>query len=165
MGPASAPRQSPAPEGLRTQTGPHRKEPSVSLHIRRVKYYTANVADRIGSAYQVLSELAKSENNLLAFSCIPVGPSNLQVTLFPDDPEKLERTSGRMGLSLMSPQHAFLVQGDDEIGALTDVHRRLSDAQVDVYAANGVADAAGSFGYLIYVRPDDYERAAGILDC
>ena len=58
MGPASAPSQSPDPAGLRTQTGPHRKEPSVSLQIRRVQYYTANVADRIGSAYEVLSELA-----------------------------------------------------------------------------------------------------------
>jgi len=137
----------------------------VSLQIRRVQYYTANVTDRIGSAYQVLSELAKSKNNLLAFSCIPVGPSSLQVTLFPDDANQLERTSGSMGLTLTPPQHAFLLQGDDEIGALTDVHRQLYDAKVDVYAANGVSDAGGSFGYLLYVRPDDYERAARILDC
>jgi hypothetical protein len=137
----------------------------VSLQIRRVKYYTANVADRIGSAYQVLSELAKSDTNLLAFSCIPVGPSNLQVTLFPDDADKLESSSRNMGLTLMPPQHAFLIQGDDEIGALTDVHRRLYDAKIDVYAANGITDASGRFGYLIYVRPDDYERAASILDC
>ena len=137
----------------------------MSLQIRRVEYYTANVADRIGSAYQVLSELAKSDNNMLAFSCVPVGPSNLQVTLFPDDPEKLVRSSAKIGLALMPPQHAFLVQGDDKIGVLTDVHRRLYDAQIDVYAANGVTDSSGSFGYLIYVRPDDYERAARILDC
>ena len=137
----------------------------MSLQIRRVQYYTANVADRIGSAYQILSDLAKSDTNLLAFSCVPVGPSSLQVTLFPDDAARLERSSGSMGLALMPPQHAFLVQGDDEIGALTDVHRRLYDAKIDVYAANGVTDASGCFGYLIYVRPDDYERAAGILDC
>ena len=137
----------------------------MSLQIRRVKYYTANVADRIGSAYEVLSELAKSDNNLLAFSCVPVGPSNLQVTLFPDDADRLEQTSGSMGLVLMPAQHAFLIQGDDKIGVLTDVHRRLYDAQVAVYAANGVTDASGRFGYLIYVRPDDYERAAGILEC
>ena len=137
----------------------------MSLNIRRVQYYTANVTDRIGSAYEVLSELAKSDTNLLAFSCIPVGPSNLQVTLFPDNAEELERRSGKMGMALMPPQHAFLIQGDDKIGVLADLHRRLYDAQIDVYAANGVTDASGQFGYLIYVRPDDYERAAGILDC
>ena len=137
----------------------------MSLNIRRVQYYTANVTDRIGSAYEVLSELAKSDTNLLAFSCVPVGPSNLQITLFPDDAEKLERKSGGMGVTLTPPQHAFLIQGDDKIGVLADVHRQLYDAQIDVYAANGVTDASGRFGYLIYVRPDDYERAAGILDC
>ena len=51
------------------------------------------------------------------------------------------------------------------IGVLADVHRRLVDASIDVYAANGVTDANGRFGYLIYVRPDDYDRAAGILEC
>jgi hypothetical protein len=107
----------------------------------------------------------EDDTNLLAFSCIPVGPSNLQVTLFPDEPEQLESRSNSMGMTLMPPQDAFLVQGDDKIGVLADVHRRLYDANVDVYAANGVTDASGRFGYVIYVRPDDYERAAGILEC
>jgi predicted amino acid-binding ACT domain protein len=137
----------------------------VSVQIRRVRYYTANVADRPGSAYEVLHELAQTETNLLAFSCVPVGPSSVQVTLFPDDPERLERTSGSMGLALMPPQQAFLVQGDDQIGVLADVHRRLYDAKISVYASSGVTDASGSFGYLIYVRPDDYDRAADIIGC
>ena len=98
----------------------------MSIQIRRVHYYTANVADRPGSAYEVLRELAETETNLLAFSCVPVGPSNVQVTLFPDDPERLERASGAMGLALMPPQQAFLIQGDDQIGVLADVHRRLT---------------------------------------
>ena len=137
----------------------------MSHQIKRVRYYSAHVADRVGSAYAVLRELANSETNLLAFSCVPVGPSDLQVTLFPEDPERLERVSGKVGISLMPPQHAFLVQGDDEIGVLADVHRRLCDAKIDVYASNGVTDARGTFGYVIYVRPDEFERAADILDC
>ena len=137
----------------------------MSIQIRRVHYYTANVADRPGSAYEVLRELAETETNLLAFSCVPVGPSNVQVTLFPDDPERLERASGAMGLALMPPQQAFLIQGDDQIGVLADVHRRLYDASISVYASTGVTDAKGSFGYLIYVRPDDYDHAADIIGC
>ena len=137
----------------------------MSHQIKRVRYYSAHVADRVGSAYAVLRELANSETNLLAVSCVPVGPSDLQVTLFPEDPERLERVSGKVGISLMPPQHAFLVQGDDEIGVLADVHRRLCDAKIDVYASNGVTDARGTFGYVIYVRPDEFERAADILDC
>ncbi len=137
----------------------------MALEIRRVQYYTANVADRVGSAYEVLHELQESRTNLLAFSCVPVGPNNLQITLFPNDPDRLEHKLGRMGVALMPAQHAFLVQGDDKIGVLAGVHRRLADAKVDVYASNGVCDQEGRFGYLIYVKPDDYERAAGILEC
>ena len=137
----------------------------MSVQIRRVHYYTVNVADRPGSAYQVLQDLARIEVNLLAFSCVPVGPSNVQLTLFPETPERLEQGAGQLGLALMPPQQAFLVQGDDELGVLADVHRKLYDAQINVYASNGVTDANGSFGYLIYVRPDDYDHAANTLDC
>lgn len=137
----------------------------MSVQIRRVQYYSCSVHDRVGSAYQVLRELADHRVNLVAFSCVPVGPSALQLTLFPDDPQKLESRAGKMSLALMPPQHAFLVQGDDEIGVLADVHRRLYDEHVAVFASNGVTDTRGSFGYVIYVRAEDFERAASILGC
>ncbi len=40
-----------------------------------------------------------------------------------------------------------------------ELHMRLSDARVNVYASTGVADGRGSFGYIIYVRPEEYDRA------
>lgn len=137
----------------------------MTVQIRRVQYYSTNVGDRVGSAYQVLRDLADNRINMLAFSCVPVGPSALQLTLFPEEPQRLEFAAGKMNLALMPPQHAFLVQGDDEIGALADVHRKLYDAHVNVYASSGVTDAGGRFGYLIYVRPEEYERAAELLGC
>jgi hypothetical protein len=92
-----------------------------------------------------------------------MGPTSVQVTLFPEEPERLERVAASLGLNLTQPQQAFLMQGDDELGALSEAHRRLFDARINVYASNGVTDARGGFGYLIYVRPDDYERAAEVL--
>ncbi|MBK6795930.1 MAG: hypothetical protein IPG76_03790 [Acidobacteria bacterium] len=61
------------------------------------------------------------------------------------------------------PYHALLVQGDDELGALSRVHVKLYDAKVNVYASSGVADGKGSFGYVIYVRPEDYQKAVEAL--
>jgi hypothetical protein len=72
-------------------------------------------------------------------------------------------TARKAGLVLDGPHPAFLVQGDDELGALAGIHERISDANINVYASSGVADGRGSFGYVIYVRPDDYERAAAAL--
>ena len=57
------------------------------------------------------------------------------------------------GLALDGPHPALLVQGDDDLGALTDVHRRLYEANVNVYAASGVTDGKRGLGYLIYVPP------------
>ncbi|HKZ81070.1 MAG TPA: hypothetical protein VJ124_22555 [Pyrinomonadaceae bacterium] len=40
---------------------------------------------------------------------------------------------------------------------------KLYEANVNVFASSGVADGKGSYGYVIYVRPDDYERAVAAL--
>ena len=40
---------------------------------------------------------------------------------------------------------------------------KLMRASVNVYAATGVADGRGSFGYVIYVRPEQYNSAVAAL--
>ena len=51
----------------------------------------------------------------------------------------------------------------DELGALAEVHGRLSDAGVNVFASNGVADGRGGYGYIVYVRPNEFEAATRSL--
>lgn len=137
----------------------------MSTGIRRVFYVTTLAVDRPGSAYQVLQDLAREEINLLAFSCVPVGPRDVQVTLYPEDIDRLEAAAPRIGLTLTREEQAILVYGDDEVGALVEVHRQLCDAQINVYATHGVSDARGHFGYLIHVRPEDVDRACETLGC
>ena len=110
-----------------------------------------------------MSKLEQSGINLLAFTAIPVGPDRTQLTLFPEIPTKLVSEAKRSSFSLDGPHHALLVQGDDELGALADVHQVLFDANVNVYASNGVTDSKGSFGYLLYIRPEEFERATTAL--
>ncbi|MCP4201185.1 MAG: hypothetical protein GY769_04545 [bacterium] len=131
--------------------------------IRRVDYFYATVKDRPGAAYTLLASLAESEVNLLAFSAVPSGPASAQLTLFPENSEALVRAAGSSGVVLAGPEHAILVQGDDELGALAAVHRRLYDANVDVYTSTGVAGGSGHYGYLIYVRSGQFEDAARAL--
>ena len=57
----------------------------------------------------------------------------------------------------------MLAQGDDELGVLARIHSAMAEAGVDVYTSSGVSDGAGNFGYVMYVRPDDLERAATAL--
>jgi hypothetical protein len=136
----------------------------VAFTVRRVEYFYANVRDESGAAYRVLSQLAALGVGLLAFTAVPTGPTRAQFALFPDDPGKLAAEARAAQLALDGPHHALLVQGDDELGALADVHERLFEAGVDIYASSGVTDGRGSFGYVVYVREDQFEKAAGTLE-
>ena len=136
----------------------------MAFTVRRADYYHAMLEDRPGEGYQLLTRLAEVGVNLLAFTAVPVGPARTQLTLFPDDPHGLEAAARNAGLVLDGPHRAFLVQGDDELGALAGVHQKLADAGVNVYASTGVTDGRGSYGYVLYVRPDEYAQAAGALE-
>lgn len=136
----------------------------MSYNIRRVDYFYANVPDRPGEAYQILEDLSDLGINLLAFAAMPTGPDHTQLTIFPEDSVELKDQAQKAGLELIGPHRAFIVQGKDEIGALVEIHKLLYRAKVNVYASNGVTNGRGSYGYVIYVRPEEYEQAAEALD-
>ena len=136
----------------------------MAFKIRKVEYFTTTVQDRPGEAYKLLSVLEDLGLNLVAFTAVPVGPDTTQLTLFPEDPSKMKGEAQKAGMALDGPHRALLVQGDDELGALAVVHERIYKTGVNVYASNAVSDGLGKYGYLIYVRPEDYERAAKALE-
>lgn len=136
----------------------------MAFRIRRAKYFYTTVEDQPGEAYKLLSQLAEVGISLLAFTAVPVGPMRTQLTLFPDDPARMATEGKRIGMTLDGPHRALLVQGDDKLGALAEVHAKLYQADVNVYASSGVTDGEGSYGYIVYVRPEEYERAAKALE-
>jgi hypothetical protein len=132
--------------------------------IRRVEYFHSTVVDQPGEAYKVLSALEGLGVDLLAFTAVPVGPDRTQLTLFPADQSKMASEARKAKMELDGPHPALLLQGDDELGALVIVHEKLYRAGVNVYASTGVSDGFGKYGYVIYVRKEDCERAAKALE-
>jgi len=135
----------------------------MACNVRRVDYFYTTVADQPGEAYRLLKTLADLGIDLLAFAAVPIGPLHTQLTLFPQDSGRLAREAQNDRLVLDGPHPALMVQGDDELGALAELHMKLAEASVNVYASTGVADGKGSFGYVIYVRPEEFERASAAL--
>ncbi len=135
----------------------------MSVNVRRIDYFYARVEDVPGEAYKMLSRLADLGLNLLAFTAVPIGPGHTQLALFPADTAKMASEARRAGLELDGPHRALLVQGDDELGALAGIHAKLYEAKVNVFASTGVTDGKGSFGYVVYIRAEEYERAAAAL--
>lgn len=135
----------------------------MGFKIRRVEYFYSTVKDEPGEGYKLLSMLAELGINLLAFTAVPVGPMRTQLTIFPEDAPQMSDKAKEAGISLDGPHQALLVQGDDRLGAFADIHVKLYKANVNVYASSGVTDGQGSYGYLLYVRPEEFDQAARAL--
>jgi len=135
----------------------------MSLNVRSVEYFYVRIEEDQDKAYALLEQLASEEVSLLAFSAVPFGPNHMELTIFPDRSDKFIQLARKQGWEAAGPQHAFLVQGDDHLGALADIQRMLVQADVKIYASSGVTDGAGRYGYVIYFKEDDYKRATQAL--
>jgi hypothetical protein len=142
---------------------PHLLETSMATTVRRVDYFYVPVPGEVGAPSELLSALANRGINLLAFAAVPMGPHRTQLTLFPEDSGRFSAEAGRAALQADGPHPAVLIQGDDELGALARVNQALADAGIAVFAASGVADGRGSFGYVVYLKPSDVDRAVKLL--
>ena len=135
----------------------------MTFSVRTVEYFYTRVEEGPSRAYNFLARLASEEINLLAFNAVPFGPNHVELTIFPDRSDELQRVAEKLGWTLIGPQHACLVQGDDHLGALAEIHRRLLDTGVSIYASTGVTDGEGHYGYVIYVKEEDHQAAARAL--
>lgn len=131
--------------------------------IHKVDYFYTTVKDQPGEAYKLLSALADLGVNLLAFNAIPLSSAGAQLSLFPEDSELLIDIAKRAQIILDGPNPALLIQGDDKVGVLAEIHKKLYSADINVYSAICVTTGKGTFGYLVYLRPDEYDRALSAL--
>ena len=132
---------------------------AMDYDVRKIDYFTTVVRDRPGEAYRILGALAERGVNLLAFTAVPIGPDHTQLTFFPEESGHLIRETAAAGLALTGPFSALIVMGDDALGALANVHERLFEADVNVYASYGLSNGSKCYGYLIYVKPESIGRA------
>jgi hypothetical protein len=137
---------------------------AMTANIYAVDYYYTTVEDQPGQGCRFLEMLASEDVNLVAFNAFPVGRDQTQLVIYPLNATWLGDLARHEGLRLVGPHHAFIVHGDDELGALVDIHEQLCDAKINVSSANGMTDGRGGYRYIMHVHPDDYERAQEILD-
>lgn len=131
--------------------------------VRGVQYHYVTVPDAPGEGQQVLSALRDRGVNLLAFLGFPAEGGQTQLDLVTEDPDALRAAAEEAGLTLSEAKQAFLVQGEDRAGAVADTTAKLAEANVNVTAAAAVAAGSGTFGMIVWVAPDDYDKAAQAL--
>ncbi|MCP4634102.1 MAG: hypothetical protein GY855_14350 [candidate division Zixibacteria bacterium] len=131
--------------------------------VKIVDYFYAEVSDRPGEARRLIEHLSEKGVNLIAFSSFPSGEDKSQLDFFPVDSKLLLSAANDSGIELKGPKKALLVQGEDRIGALYSHLLKLANVNVNVYASNGVNSGSGMYGYIIWVKQDEINKAMEAL--
>ena len=131
--------------------------------VKDVEYFSIVVADKPGEARKLLEFLSEKSVNLLALTAFPLGEGQSRIDFFPEDSAALREAAADADVALDGPKNAFLIQGTDRIGALYDLHLKLSNAGINVRACNGVVDGTGRFGYVVWVDPADQAETSKVL--
>jgi hypothetical protein len=147
---------------LRCSTG-FEKEVLMADTVRSVEYYYVTIPDAPGEGQRILSALKESGVNLLAFLGFPLGGGQSQIDLVPENPQALKEAAEQAGVTLSEAKRAFLIQGDDRLGAVADTTAKLSEANINLTAAAATGAGSGRFGMILWVAAGDYERAAEAL--
>ncbi len=130
--------------------------------VRKVDYFYVTLPNTAGQGAKVLSDLAAEGVNLLALTAFPSG-RRAQLDLIAEDSAALKRAAKKLGLALSARKAAFLVEGDDRVGALTDALEALANAKINVTAGNAVATGDGRYGAIFWVKPESVAKAAKTL--
>lgn len=130
--------------------------------IRRVNYYYTTIADKPGEGARLLDALRSAGVNLLALHAFP-SARKAQVDFVPSDAGMFTAAAKGAKLKLSKPKTAFLVEGDDRVGALANLLRRLGAAKVNVTAVTGLCAGMGRYGAILWVKARDVNKATAAL--
>jgi hypothetical protein len=130
--------------------------------IRRVSYYYTTISDKPGEGAGLLNSLRSAGVNLLAFHAFP-SARKAQVDFVPADSVLFTAAAKNAKIKLSKPKTAFLIDGDDRVGALAGMMARLGAAKINVTAVTGVCAGMGRYGAILWVKPRDVNKAAAAL--
>ena len=130
--------------------------------VRTADYFYVMVPDKPGEGARILGELKRAGVNLVAYSGFPSG-RGAQLDVVPTDPAAFTAVTKRNKWKVKGPKRAFLIEGDDRLGACADVLSRLAGAKINVTAMDAVAVGGGRYGAILWVKARDVKKAASVL--
>lgn len=130
--------------------------------IQRVEYFYVQVPDKPGEGARALAALRGAGVNLLAYSGFPAG-RRAQLDFVPSDPAQFRQVAKQAKWKVKGPKRAFLIQGDDRVGACAEILDKLAAAKINVTAMDAVSAGAGRWGAILWVKPAAFKKAAQVL--
>ena len=129
--------------------------------IRKVDYYYSTVPQRAGQGARVLDAFRDAGVNFLAIHAFP-SAGRAQIDFFPENSRAFLKAAHKAGVKVSPKRTAFLIEGNDRVGAMAELLEKLGDAKINVTAMDAVA-TGGRFATILWVWRDNVNRAARAL--
>jgi len=130
--------------------------------VKRVEYFKMMVPNRAGQGARALDVLHKAGINLIAFSGFPQG-GGAQMDFIPEKPAAFRKIAKKAKWKIGRSKRAFLISGDDRVGAGARLLGKLAEKRINVIAIDAVCSGKGRYGALLWVSPTQYGKAARAL--
>jgi hypothetical protein len=130
--------------------------------VRKVEYFYIETPDKPGEGAKVLAALRDAGVDLLAFSGFPHG-RRAQIDFVPKDSAIFKAAAKKAGLKLSARKTGFLIQGEDQPGAIAGIMSKLAGVKINVTAMDAVCAGEGRYGAILWVKSTDVARAARAL--
>ncbi len=131
--------------------------------IRKIDYFALSVPDQPGEAHRVLAAFSAAGADLRAFCGFPLGGGKAQLDFVPADAPAFAAAAARLKLKVRKPKPAFLIEGEDRVGAVASVLEKLASQRIPIVAAQAISAGAGRWGMIVWVKPSRIEKAARAL--
>ena len=131
--------------------------------VQRIEYHYTIVPNQAGAGAKVFDALKAEGVNLVAHIGFPTSWGRAQLDFVPSDKDAFLAAAKKAGIKMVGPKIAFLIQGEDRLGAVADILAKLGQAQINVTAMQAVASGEGRYGAILWVKPGDIGKAAQAL--
>ncbi|MBS1872546.1 MAG: hypothetical protein JSU00_04980 [Acidobacteria bacterium] len=131
--------------------------------IRKVDLFSIEIAHKTGEGAKALGVFRDAGVGLVAVWGYPTKGKKGRIDLVAADKAALTKAAKKAGIVLGPKQTAFLLEGDDQTGALAGLLGKLAEGGINVIAAQAVCGGEGKFGGVITVGAEDVKKAAKLL--
>src|SRR5947209_13627102 len=119
--------------------------------VRAVDYFYMLVPDKPGEGARILGTLKKAGVNLLAYSGFPSG-RGAQLDFVPADAAAFQAVARQNKWKVKGPKRAFVIDGDDRVGACWEILDKLAAAKINVTAMDAVAAGDRGWGAILWAK-------------